>query len=647
MRLFLMAVAVCGVMVAGCKKDELKAGALNVRVSHSTFTKGCIIVTVKDATDASRTASTQVELTPDSPNPVQIAVFRQEGWGTQLDVQAEAREVSCMGAQLNTVDSTSAQVPEKGSLDVPLAIDAVDTDGDGYVQKSQGGTDCNDALIAVNPAATETCDGVDTNCIDGESDAIDKKTWYVDADSDGYGNTEVKSCTQPSGTVALGGDCNDTEGSIRPGQSELRCDNKDDNCNSQIDEVYNVNQACSDTLACAGTYSCNAAQSGTNCIRTEAPQEWFVDEDEDGAKGKSVGLHCGPPQAGAVTPSQDCDESSVFVKQGLPDVCDRLDNDCSTVVDDNNVCGSAAWTPYTNVGTSNELNALSIYGQPSKAWVAGNKALFHVDGATITQATGGSTDCDHDWKTVWAGSLGRAFVAGSDGKLGTLVLGQNCYTTAIPSPTGKTITSIVGIESDIDRPLVYAVVSDGRIFRWTPPYGSDPQKLELLTTLPANLRAIHASDGDLNTLLTVGVSTIDAKVRAFKYLPGTDTWNPEEMDASIQGFIRGLHVLSSRFAYAVGDNGQVHERDSTGWHALQPIPQVGGPVNALDVVAYSRKAIYAVTSEGNVAFYNGSAWTTAYSGTSSNAMRCIDGPRPTRIAAVGLQGTVLNWSTEP
>lgn len=39
-----------------------------------------------------------------------------------------------------------------------------DADGDGYQDVSCGGSDCNDGDAAVNPGATELCDGIDNNC---------------------------------------------------------------------------------------------------------------------------------------------------------------------------------------------------------------------------------------------------------------------------------------------------------------------------------------------------------------------------------------------------------------------------------------------------------------------------------------------------
>ena len=108
---------------------------------------------------------------------------------------------------------------------------------DGYSQEVE---DCDDVSAAVNPDATEYCDDRDNNC-DGEIDedaAFDARTWYGDADGDGYGlDTDVQvSCEAPDGYVAEGGDCNDANDAISPGAAEIDDDSIDNDCDGNIDE---------------------------------------------------------------------------------------------------------------------------------------------------------------------------------------------------------------------------------------------------------------------------------------------------------------------------------------------------------------------------------------------------------------------------
>ena len=48
------------------------------------------------------------------------------------------------------------------------------------------GGDCDDAVRAISPSASEVCDGADNDC-DGTVDdsAVDAVTYYTDADQDG------------------------------------------------------------------------------------------------------------------------------------------------------------------------------------------------------------------------------------------------------------------------------------------------------------------------------------------------------------------------------------------------------------------------------------------------------------------------------
>jgi alpha-tubulin suppressor-like RCC1 family protein len=120
--------------------------------------------------------------------------------------------------------------------------------------------------------------------------------WFKDADKDGYteGTTKV-SCEKPSDeyvSSATAGDCDDADSSRNPGRAEI-CDGRDNNCNGQIDEGFNVGQSCTVGVGkCArtGQYVCNQDGSGTQCNATPG------------------------------TPT--------------PEVCDGLDNDCDGQIDD-------------------------------------------------------------------------------------------------------------------------------------------------------------------------------------------------------------------------------------------------------------------------------------------------------------------------
>jgi len=92
--------------------------------------------------------------------------------------------------------------------------------------------DCAEADPAINPGATEVCDGVDNDC---NSATVDTNTWYHDVDGDGYGgDLSATSCTQPSTYVANSDDCEDTDADVNPSAIEVT-NGYDDNCDLLVD----------------------------------------------------------------------------------------------------------------------------------------------------------------------------------------------------------------------------------------------------------------------------------------------------------------------------------------------------------------------------------------------------------------------------
>ena len=115
--------------------------------------------------------------------------------------------------------------------------------------------DCDDTDVEVNPSATEVpYNGIDDDCdpltldddLDGDGfdnandcDETDNtvnttQQYYVDADGDGFGSTTTAmlcSSTSPAGYSDNNIDCDDDDGAINPGATEVPYNGIDDDCN--------------------------------------------------------------------------------------------------------------------------------------------------------------------------------------------------------------------------------------------------------------------------------------------------------------------------------------------------------------------------------------------------------------------------------
>ena len=183
---------------------------------------------------------------------------------------------------------------------------SVDVDADGFSVEQ----DCDDNNAAVNPGATETCDGLDNNC----DDAVDEAggtAWYADSDADGFGNpaNATTACTAPAGSVADNTDCDDDDANVNPDAPEV-CDANavDEDCDGR------ANDDDSDATG-GGTY--------------------YADTDGDTyGDPNSPRSACTQP-AGYVTEPVDCNDNDVLSYPGGVEICDGNDNDCNGQVDDN------------------------------------------------------------------------------------------------------------------------------------------------------------------------------------------------------------------------------------------------------------------------------------------------------------------------
>lgn len=196
-----------------------------------------------------------------------------------------------------------------GSTDTDTdgGTELVDADDDGFPED----IDCDDTDPAVNPGASEICDGVDNDCddlIDDEDldlQLASATLWFEDADDDGYGSAGgyQVACEQPTGFADNAGDCNDGDASVSPDATEV-CDEIDNDCSGLVDD------------------------DATDALT------WYVDSDEDGyGVDDDTALSCDQPFGYSAEPG-DCEDTEPTVNPGSFEICnDGLDNDCDDSFD--------------------------------------------------------------------------------------------------------------------------------------------------------------------------------------------------------------------------------------------------------------------------------------------------------------------------
>ncbi len=210
--------------------------------------------------------------------------------------------------------------------------------------------DCDDAVAAVNPDATEICNTIDDDC-DGtvdEDDASGAITWYADTDADAYGDPSVTAvaCAQPDGFVADRTDCDDARSATNPAATEY-CNTYDDDCDGTVDE---------DDASGVGS--------------------WYLDADGDTYGNPAiVDISCAQP-TGYVADATDCNDGSARAYPGYTESCDSIDNNCDGTVDEDTAVDARTWYADADADTY------------------GNASVIDIECTQPTGYVANATDCD-------------------------------------------------------------------------------------------------------------------------------------------------------------------------------------------------------------------------------------------------------------
>ncbi len=301
-----------------------------------------------------------------SPATADNSDFGKVGIGLTLSQTFTIQNKGTTGLSISNISSSNAL------FEIGSAPDSIEAGSSATFTVTFSPTEpgAQNATITIN---NNDCDeAVYDFAITGMGIGDEVFTWYKDHDNDDYsdGATLVQALQPPgyklaADLTATSGDCNDADADTNPAQTEICGNGKDDDCNPATSDVCTPPDADNDGVPDA-----------EDCAHNDATKfqtaNLYKDADNDGYDGGQENVCYGaavPNGYKFTSHGLDCNDANSTVYPGATELCDGLDNDCDTQVDEGCPVGTFWYFDYDNDGFGNTDKPLSAITRP-KGYVA-------------------------------------------------------------------------------------------------------------------------------------------------------------------------------------------------------------------------------------------------------------------------------------